>query len=115
MPECIQNIQLGDFMDPFNILQLADDSSILADNFVSLHTKMEKILDYADKKIIYVNMEKTKYIEFNSNPSLNDIKIDTYLVYLVICLDWQVCSTASNLTTDFCLLQSFLLLHNFFH
>ena len=55
MPQCINNNDCNDFMDPFNLLQLADDSSILADNLNSPRIKAKKIFDYSESKFLYIN------------------------------------------------------------
>ena len=69
-------VHMNDFMDPFNILQLADDSSILADNLDSLRIKTMKMFDYSTDKFQNVNIDKTKYMEFNENATLEDLTID---------------------------------------
>ena len=75
MPKSMNQNISNDYMDPFNLLQLADDSTILADNFRSLGEKTKKVLDYLDRKYLHVNINKTKYIEFSKNPHLLDLVV----------------------------------------
>lgn len=60
MPQSVQDCNVNDFMDPLNVLQLADDSSILADKTNSLCSKTKNILDYYDAKYLHANVPKTK-------------------------------------------------------
>ena len=64
-----------DFTEPENILQLADDTVILAEQEGSLVEKFAEIFKYTEKKYITINMDKTKYMNLTENPSLNDLKI----------------------------------------
>ena len=71
----LQQNFLGDFMDPLNVLQLADDTNILADNFRSLQIKTKNVIEYSDTKYLQVNVDKTKYMEMSHNPTLANMEI----------------------------------------
>ena len=62
MYESIQDANTSDFMDPYNLLQLADDTCILADNLVSFKKKMEKTFEYSKRKLLRINKKKSKFI-----------------------------------------------------
>ena len=65
-----------DFMDPFNIGQLADDTALYADNINSLKQKFEKVLKFSKEKGQVANMKKTKYIHFSDKPSTTPLVIN---------------------------------------
>ena len=44
MPSAFNTIQTNDFMDPYCLAQLADDTLIYSENFTNLKTKFEAIL-----------------------------------------------------------------------
>ena len=73
---CIKDIQLPDFTNLFNILQLADDTLLLSEREHSLAILFEKIFTYAKQKYIIINMDKTKYMNMVANPSLHDLPIE---------------------------------------
>ena len=72
MPSCI-NVDVNDFTNPYCLLQLADDASILADSIVSLKNKIGDIMSYSVEKHLEINILKTKYMEMCNDPSLEDI------------------------------------------
>ena len=65
-----------DSLDPFNLLQLADDTLILADSLDSFKSKMILALEYSDKKLLKINSKKTKFIHLSDNPMLEYIPIN---------------------------------------
>ena len=75
MNDLFENDEYTDFMVA-SLLQLADDSVILAEQIASLKSKFERILQYCDKKYIVANMLKTKYMELNENPYTEVITTD---------------------------------------
>ena len=68
-----QNI---DFMDPFNIDQLADDTVLYADNINSLKHKFQEVLKLSKEKGQVANTKKTKYIHFLDQPSTTPLVIN---------------------------------------
>ena len=50
MPEVLRTSPTQDFMDPFCLVQLADDTSILAEIFESLTYKFSSIFNFSDSK-----------------------------------------------------------------
>ena len=57
------------------LLQLADDTTILSNNLVTLTKKVRDICSYSNKKHLVINMDKTKYMEMSKNPKLDSLKI----------------------------------------
>ena len=80
MKDHLKNLLINDFTEPENLLQLADDSVIMAENKETLSMKFERILQYTKEKYISVNIDKTKYIHFIDNPTLTEIKIDDFTI-----------------------------------
>ena len=75
MPLCMEDIPNDDFMDPYNIVQLADDTIILAEHEASLIRKFDAALTYSSGKFQIPNIKKTVYAHFSRNPSTNPILI----------------------------------------
>ena len=59
-----------------NLLQLADDSLILAELIKSLLLKFSNVFGYCADIFCIVNMDKTNYMEFSKEPSLDDLVVD---------------------------------------
>ena len=76
MNDSFENDEHTDFMVA-SLLQLADDSVILAEQVASLTSKFERIFQYCDKKYIVANMLKTMYMELNENPYTEIINTGT--------------------------------------
>ena len=74
MPDVLSD-QHQDFMDPFNIGQLADDTAVYAASLISLESKLKKVMKYSKRKGQVANMKKTRYIHFSDNPSTTPIII----------------------------------------
>ena len=68
MPEVLRTSPTQDFMDPFCLVQLADDTSILAETFESLTYKFSSIFNFSDSKYAHINITKTKYMHMSNNP-----------------------------------------------
>ena len=77
MHDDITELNTTDFMDPMNLLELADDTSVLADNVTSFKLKMTCTLDYSDVKHQKVNTVKTKYLHMSNTPLLSAIHLKT--------------------------------------
>ena len=58
MPLCMEDIPNDDFMDPYNIAQLADDTIILAEHEASLIRKFDAALTYSSGKFQIPNIKK---------------------------------------------------------
>ena len=68
MPKSVRDNTPKDFMDPFCMAQLADDTSISAETLRSMTSKFQKVIGYSDVKHQHVNTTKTKYMHMSSNP-----------------------------------------------
>ena len=81
MHDSIANIQPMDYFDPLNLLQVADDTTALADGKESLTRKAIRIFEYSDEKYLVINVPKTKYMEFSDQPDLSPMQIteDTFV------------------------------------
>ena len=76
MTACLKNLALGDFMDPHCLLQLADDTNILAESLHSLQVKFSALYEYSEEKHQYVNTRKTKYMHMSESPMMEPITLD---------------------------------------
>ena len=54
-----------DYMDSFNLLQLADDTTIFAEGVVSFKRKAGEVIIYSEVKHLKINMSKTKYLRMS--------------------------------------------------
>ena len=52
------NVNINDYMDPYNIAQLADDTTIISETFESLRSKMKAIVSYSEKRYQIPNVKK---------------------------------------------------------
>ena len=59
-------------MNPLNILQLAGDTNISADNLRSLQIKTKNVIEYSNTKYLQVNIDKAKYMEMTRTPDLEN-------------------------------------------
>ena len=76
----LQGINSNDFMDPFNIAQLADDTAFYAENVESLRSKFKRIFAYSSDKYQIPNTSKTKYCHFSKSPSADPIVVDEHII-----------------------------------
>ena len=65
-----------DFMDPYNLAQLADDTALYATSNPNLKYKFSAILTYLDERYQIPNIPKTKYCHFSENPDTEPLIID---------------------------------------
>ena len=65
-----------DFTNPENILQLADDTLILAEFINTLKLKFQALFDYSKDKYIVLNTDKTKFMHLSKNPTMETICIN---------------------------------------
>ena len=78
MPTCTNELDNDNFMDPYNIAQLADDSIVIADNIISLKKKMYCLLNYSKQIFQIPNISKTVFCHFAENPLVEPIYIDAH-------------------------------------
>ncbi len=78
MKSHMENVGTNDFMDPMNLLQLADDTSTIADNIISFIKKMLCLLQYSIQKHQKVNNGKTKYLHMCNSATFDDIHLDDH-------------------------------------
>ena len=76
MPLCTKNIGTNDFLDPYNIAQLADDTITLAEFFDSLQLKLKALFNYSNEKCQVPNIKKTLYANFTQNPITEAMEMD---------------------------------------
>ena len=75
MAVCLRNLTVDDFMNPYCLLQLADDTSVLAESLHSLKVKFSALYEYSKKKYQHVNTKKTKYMHMSESPIMEKILI----------------------------------------
>ena len=76
MPQALNNASTTDFLDPYNLLQLADDTTLLAEHFLSLQLKFIKLFQYSRTQYQVANVKKTVYGHFAKEPVTTPIEID---------------------------------------
>ena len=94
MSNSLKNLDIIDFTDPENCLQLVDDTVIMAEYEDSFVLKFRKLFDYTKRQYIIVNMDKTKYLHLTENPTLNDIKLDNESIEAVNPRDGYIQTTS---------------------
>ena len=76
MPSCTNSLPQKDCLDPHNLAQLADDTTVLAEGVAMLGGKMYCLRDYSNGICQVPNIPKTVYCHFSDNPSLEPLRID---------------------------------------
>ena len=82
MSDALKGKSTQDFMDPYCLAQLADDTSVTSETFDSLKEKLSLLFNYSKQKYLHVNTDKTKYMHMSENPTTtpmileNNIKIN---------------------------------------
>ena len=78
----VDELNSEDFMDPYNLLQLADGTNIFAEDAYSFKNKAEQIGEYSRKKYQIINETKTQHLNMTNSNSSNqdDIVIDDNLI-----------------------------------
>ena len=79
MQSHMERLETNDFMDPMSLLQLADDTSTIADNLTSFINKMLCLIQYSIQKHQKVNNGKTKYLHMCNSASFDDIQLDDHI------------------------------------
>ena len=77
MPSALREVNTKDFMDPINLVQLADGTAIFADNIKSLQVKFESLFQFSSKNTRYQIYKKTKYCHFSDRATFEPVRIDT--------------------------------------
>ena len=75
MSSCLENFS-SDFMDPLNLVQLADDTATLASFIDSLIKKIRALFGYSDENDQVANIGKTKYLHLSKTPYIEPLEID---------------------------------------
>ena len=75
MPSYLEKFT-ADFMDPFNLVQLADDTATLASLVTTLCEKVKALFSYSDDNDQIANVGKTKYIHLSKTPHIEPLLID---------------------------------------
>ena len=70
------NTVTNDFMDPYNLAQLADDTAFFAENINTLRMKFETILSFSNIKYQIPNIKKTQYSHFSKTPSYEPVVLN---------------------------------------
>ena len=70
MDSALNDVDSNDFLDPYNLIQLADDTILLAEYFESLHKKFAAIFKYSKDKYQIPNVKKTFYANFSKRPTM---------------------------------------------
>ena len=68
MPVGLTNNNNPDFMDPFYLLQLADDTTITAEIIQSFVQNMSTVAKYSLEKFLRTHLTKSKYFHLTNNP-----------------------------------------------
>ena len=80
MPNSIPSDECDDFMDPYNIAQMADDTILAAENRVSLKKKFEHVYQFSSDKCQLINEDKTVFIHISESPDTQQITYDNEFV-----------------------------------
>ena len=64
------------YMDPHNLLQLADDTATVASDMISLKHKILALLAYSDRNFQRANISKTKYLHLSCKPHVEPLQLD---------------------------------------
>ena len=73
----VNSSHTNDFMDPFSLLQLADDTTVTADNLQSFTSKMDLIARYSQEKYLKIHPSKSKYLHITDHAPMSvDIVIN---------------------------------------
>ena len=68
MPDGLADSNKPDFMDPFYLLQLADDTTITAEIIHSFIQNMSNVAKYSLEKFLRIHLTKSKYFHLTNDP-----------------------------------------------
>ena len=74
MPDCLEHFTT-DYMDPLNLVQLADDTATLASMIETLVQKIKALFQYSDDNDQVANIGKTKYLHLSKTPYTEPLQI----------------------------------------
>ena len=74
MSSCLEEFT-SDFMDPLNLVQLADDTATLASFIDTLIQKIKALFRYSDDNDQVANIGKTKYLHLSKTPYTEPLQI----------------------------------------
>ena len=67
MPNGLAHANNGDFMDPFNLFQLADDTTVIAEVIRSFIQNMTTIARYSLEKLLRIHLTKSQYLHLTND------------------------------------------------
>ena len=73
MANAIHTYEYDDFMEPYNIAQMADDTILAAELRESLGRKFECVYNFSDAKKQSINIDKTLYVHMSKSPDTQPI------------------------------------------
>ena len=78
-----KSIQVASLLREHNLLQLADDSAIMAENRIPiLKVAFGQVLDFSDENFMFANLDKTFFLPLSENGETDPIIIsDTVVIY----------------------------------
>ena len=76
MPKSLHDNDPKDFMDPYCMAQLADDTSLMAETIKSQGNKFQKVINFTNEKHQHINTKKTKYMHMSPNPITTPIVLN---------------------------------------
>ena len=72
MPDGLNETQNSDFMDPFYLFQLADDTTITAEKILSFIQNMKTVAKYSMEKFLRIHPTKSKYFHLTDNNKMTE-------------------------------------------
>ena len=75
MSSCLEQFTT-DYMDPLNLVQLADDTATLASSIMSLIEKIRALFGYSNDNDQVANIGKTKYLHLSKKPHTEPLQLD---------------------------------------
>ena len=74
------NINMIEFMDRYDLFQLADDIAVTAEFLDTLKSKIQVILKYSEKKYLGINVSKTKYLHISESPVTTPLQFESCVI-----------------------------------
>ena len=87
MPNGLASANNGDFMDPFNLFQLADDTTVIAEVIRSFIQNMTNIARYSQEKLLRIHLTKSQYLHITNdinNKFTEDIILENMQMKIVL-------------------------------
>ena len=70
MGKALENVDTIEFLGPYNQVQFADDTMLMAEYFESLKRKFDALFEYSRKKYQLANFKKTVFAHFAQHPKI---------------------------------------------